>query len=90
MATPTKEEPVMYSCFRTVLFICSFISLLLQSEAPAASSVPGSPRPEEDDDGDLNKALGVQRFQQILRPAAAVPDKEHHTCHEEDIECKHT
>ncbi|KAM9713293.1 anion exchange protein 2b isoform 2-T2 [Menidia menidia] len=55
-------------------------------EAPAASSRHGVPRPEEEDDGDLNKALGVQRFQQILRPAASVPDEQHHTCHEEDIE----
>ncbi|KAM4533815.1 anion exchange protein 2b isoform 2-T8 [Odontesthes bonariensis] len=55
-------------------------------EAPAPSSLHGVPRPEEEDDGDLNKALGVQRFQQILRPAAAVPDEQHHSYHEEDIE----
>uniref|UniRef100_A0A669BMD5 Anion exchange protein n=1 Tax=Oreochromis niloticus TaxID=8128 RepID=A0A669BMD5_ORENI len=61
-------------------------SVIHGPEAPAASSLHGSPRPEEEDDGDLNKALGVQRFQQILRPAAAVPDKEHHIYHEEDIE----
>ncbi|XP_072235068.1 anion exchange protein 2b isoform X1 [Leuresthes tenuis] len=54
-------------------------------EAPASSSLHGVPRPEEEDDGDLNKALGVQRFQQILRPAA-VPDEQHHSYHEEDIE----
>uniref|UniRef100_A0AAQ4RQW8 Anion exchange protein n=1 Tax=Gasterosteus aculeatus aculeatus TaxID=481459 RepID=A0AAQ4RQW8_GASAC len=40
----------------------------------------------KDDEGDLNKALGVQRFQQILSPAAAVPDEQHHNYHEEDIE----
>lgn len=74
-----------HSYFTAVLFILVF---LLQPEAPAASSLHGSPRPEEEDDGDLNKALGVQRFQQILRPAAAVPDKEHHIYHEEDIECE--
>lgn len=34
----------------------------------------------------MNKALGVQRFQQILSPAAAVPDEQHHNYHEEDIE----
>ncbi|XP_044031812.1 anion exchange protein 2b isoform X2 [Siniperca chuatsi] len=55
-------------------------------EAPAASSLHGTPRPEEEDDGDLNKALGVQRFQQILSPAAVVPDEQHHIYHEEDIE----
>ncbi|KAI4806490.1 hypothetical protein KUCAC02_017315 [Chaenocephalus aceratus] len=56
------------------------------SEAPSASSLHGPPRPEEEDDGDLNKALGVQRFEQILSPAAAVPDEQHHNYHEEDIE----
>ncbi|KAM7390256.1 hypothetical protein PAMA_008433 [Pampus argenteus] len=62
-------------------------SVIHSPEAPAASSLHGPPRPEEDDDDvDLNKALGVQRFQQILTPAAAVPDEQHHTYHEEDIE----
>lgn len=56
------------------------------SDAPSASSLHGPPRPEEEDDGDLNKALGVQRFEQILSPAAAVPDEQHHNYHEEDIE----
>ncbi|XP_069368564.1 anion exchange protein 2b isoform X1 [Paralichthys olivaceus] len=55
-------------------------------EAPAASSLHGTPRKEEEDDGDLNKALGVQRFQQILSPASVVPDEQHHNYHEEDIE----
>ncbi|XP_054621545.1 anion exchange protein 2b isoform X2 [Dunckerocampus dactyliophorus] len=50
------------------------------------SSSPRAAHPEEDDDGDLNKALGVQRFQQILSPSAAVPDEQHHNYHEEDIE----
>lgn len=70
----------------------AFVHLLFvsQPEAPAASSFHGSPRPEEEDDGDLNKALGVQRFQQILSPSAVVPDEQHHNYHEEDIECKHT
>lgn len=63
---------------------------MLQPEAPAASSLHGTPRVEEEDDGDLNKALGVQRFQQILSPAATVPDEQHHNYHEEDIECART
>ncbi|XP_034023026.1 anion exchange protein 2b [Thalassophryne amazonica] len=54
--------------------------------APAASTLHGRPRPEEDEDGDLNKALGVQRFQQILSPAADVREEQHHGCHEEDIQ----
>ncbi|XP_042255020.1 anion exchange protein 2b isoform X1 [Thunnus maccoyii] len=60
-------------------------SVIHSPEAPAASSLQGTPRPEEEDDGDLNKALGVQRFQQILSPSA-VPDEQHHNYHEEDIE----
>ncbi|XP_056289436.1 anion exchange protein 2b isoform X1 [Pseudoliparis swirei] len=57
-----------------------------EPEAPAASPLHGSLHPEEEDEGDLNKSLGVQRFQQILNPAAAVPDEQHHNYHEEDIE----
>ena len=64
------------------------LSFVLQPEAPAASSRHGTPRHDEEDDGDLNKTLGVQRFQPILSPAAAVPDEQHHSYHEEDIECK--
>ncbi|KAM9839271.1 anion exchange protein 2b [Aulostomus maculatus] len=60
-------------------------SVIHSPEASAASSSHVTPRPEEEDDGDLNKALGVQRFQQILTPAAAVPDEQHHNYHEEDI-----
>ncbi|KAM4606059.1 anion exchange protein 2b [Polymixia lowei] len=62
-------------------------SVIHSQEAPASSSVRGgTSQPEEEDDGDLNKALGVQRFQQILSPAAAVPDEQHRNYHEEDIE----
>uniref|UniRef100_A0A8C4ER29 Anion exchange protein n=1 Tax=Dicentrarchus labrax TaxID=13489 RepID=A0A8C4ER29_DICLA len=61
-------------------------SVVHSPEAPATSSLHGTPRPDEEDDGDLNKALGVQRFQQILSPASVVPDEQHHTYHEEDIE----
>lgn len=63
---------------------------LLQPDAPATSLLHGAARREEEDDGDLNKALGVHRFQQILSPAAAVPDEQLHNYHEEDIECKCT
>uniref|UniRef100_A0A8D3DQW9 Anion exchange protein n=1 Tax=Scophthalmus maximus TaxID=52904 RepID=A0A8D3DQW9_SCOMX len=66
------------------LFVLSLF--VLQPEALAASSLHGTPQSEEEDDGDLNKALGVQRFQQILSPAAVVPDEQHHNYHEEDIE----
>ncbi|KAF6720509.1 Anion exchange protein 2 [Oryzias melastigma] len=56
-----------------------------KTEAPPPSSLHRTSHPEEEDDGDLNKALGVHRFQQILHPAAAVPDEQHHNYHEEDI-----
>ncbi|XP_077410262.1 anion exchange protein 2b isoform X2 [Vanacampus margaritifer] len=56
------------------------------TDGPEASSSHRPPQPDEDDDGDLNKALGVQRFQHILRPSTSVPDEQHHNYHEEDIE----
>lgn len=62
---------------------------MLQPDAPAVSSLHGTARRDEEDYGDLNKALGVQRFQQILSPAAAVPDEQLHNYHEEDIECEY-
>ncbi|KAI3354861.1 hypothetical protein L3Q82_004656 [Scortum barcoo] len=65
---------------------CRRVTAGHKPEAPAASSLHGTPCPEEEDDGDLNKALGVQCFQQILSPAAEVPDKQHRSYHEEDIE----
>ncbi|XP_054876974.1 anion exchange protein 2b [Poeciliopsis prolifica] len=62
-------------------------SVVHSPEASAASSLHGHQhRGEEEDEGDLNKALGVQRFQHILRPAASVPDELLHSYHEEDIE----
>ena len=64
----------------------------LQPEAPtssSSSSIRGAPRAEEEEDeDDLNKALGVQRFQQILSPSSVVPDDQHRNYHEEDIRCK--
>lgn len=46
------------------------------------------PQPCDDDDGDLNKTLGVQRFQQILSPAQRMPAEQHRTFNEEDFECE--
>uniref|UniRef100_A0A4W5NGP6 Anion exchange protein n=1 Tax=Hucho hucho TaxID=62062 RepID=A0A4W5NGP6_9TELE len=40
----------------------------------------------EEDEGDLNKSLGVQRFQQILSSAPRVPDEQHRNYNEEDFE----
>uniref|UniRef100_A0A3Q2PQZ1 Anion exchange protein n=1 Tax=Fundulus heteroclitus TaxID=8078 RepID=A0A3Q2PQZ1_FUNHE len=61
-------------------------SVVHSPEASTASPLHGPQRREEEDEGDLNKALGVQRFQHILRPAASVPDELLHSYHEEDIE----
>ncbi|XP_061521743.1 anion exchange protein 2b isoform X3 [Phycodurus eques] len=54
------------------------------ADGPEPSSSHRPAHPDEDDD--LNKALGVQRFQHILRPSTSVPDEQHHNYHEEDIE----
>lgn len=45
---------------------------------------------DDEDDGDLNKTLGVQRFQQILSPAARLPAEQHRTFNQEDLEGKIT
>ncbi|KAM6971021.1 anion exchange protein 2b isoform 1-T1 [Tautogolabrus adspersus] len=66
--------------------ITDAVASVIHSPEVSAASSHGSPRPEEEDDGDLNKALGVQRFQQILSPASVIPDEQHHNYHEEDIE----
>ncbi|XP_057680532.1 anion exchange protein 2b isoform X1 [Corythoichthys intestinalis] len=56
------------------------------TDDPEVSSTHRPAHLDEDDDGDLNKALGVERFQHILRPSTSVPDEQHHNYHEEDIE----
>ncbi len=56
---------------------------------PKSSSTPVRvPQREEEEEGDLNKALGVQRFQQILSPTPRAPGEQHRTYNEEDFECK--
>ncbi|TRY90259.1 hypothetical protein DNTS_005118 [Danionella cerebrum] len=39
------------------------------------------PQREEEEEDDLNKSLGVQRFQQILNPNPRVPGEQHHHRH---------
>ncbi|KAG5841838.1 hypothetical protein ANANG_G00171220 [Anguilla anguilla] len=41
---------------------------------------------EEEEERDLNKALGVERFQQILHPAPRGPAEQHRVYNEEDFE----
>uniref|UniRef100_W5KZZ1 Anion exchange protein n=1 Tax=Astyanax mexicanus TaxID=7994 RepID=W5KZZ1_ASTMX len=56
---------------------------------PAAVLLPPRRREDgddDDDDQDLNRTLGVQRFQQILSPAPRVPAEQHRTFNEEDFE----
>uniref|UniRef100_A0A673YTX8 Anion exchange protein n=1 Tax=Salmo trutta TaxID=8032 RepID=A0A673YTX8_SALTR len=61
-------------------------SVIHNPEAPSASTLRGAQRADEEDEGDLNKALGVQRFQQIISPAPRIPDEQHRTYSEEDFE----
>ncbi|XP_067109841.1 anion exchange protein 2-like isoform X1 [Osmerus mordax] len=62
----------------------------VSSNPVAATSIsPTPPQRHEDDDDeeqDLNKTLGVQRFQQILSQPIRGPPEKHHTFNEEDIE----
>ncbi|XP_046880239.1 anion exchange protein 2b isoform X2 [Hypomesus transpacificus] len=60
--------------------------LYREKPEPPTSPLRGPPRVEEEDEGDLNKALGVQSFQQILNPAPRVPDEQHRAYNEEDFE----
>ncbi|XP_043082694.1 anion exchange protein 2b isoform X1 [Puntigrus tetrazona] len=52
----------------------------------SSSTLVRGPQREEEEEGDLNKALGVQRFQQILSPTPRVPSEQHRTYNEEDFE----
>ncbi|XP_066572314.1 anion exchange protein 2a isoform X2 [Amia ocellicauda] len=48
---------------------------------------PRSPREHEvEEEADLNKALGVERFEHILQPTPRVPDDLHRSYNEEDFE----
>ncbi|XP_060755922.1 anion exchange protein 2-like isoform X2 [Neoarius graeffei] len=51
---------------------------------PVLPTISTSPIPEEEDE-DLNKAFGVQRFQQILSPTSREPN-EHRQYNEEDFQ----
>lgn len=55
---------------------------------PLSPTIATSPIPEEEDE-DLNKAFGVQRFQQILSPTSREPN-EHRHYNEEDFQCEYT
>lgn len=67
------------------IFDISDVCLSLQ---PVSPTIPTSPIQEEEDE-DLNKALGVQRFQQILSPTSREPN-EHRQYNEEDFQCEYT
>ncbi|KAM4604700.1 anion exchange protein 2a [Polymixia lowei] len=41
---------------------------------------------DDDDEDDLNKTLGVQRFQQILHPQASGPQEKHRAFNEQDFQ----
>ncbi|KPP77025.1 anion exchange protein 2-like [Scleropages formosus] len=52
----------------------------------SSTSPPRNTLQAVDEEGDLNKALGVERFEQILHPAPRVRDEQHRTYNEEDFE----
>ncbi|XP_028826424.1 anion exchange protein 2b isoform X2 [Denticeps clupeoides] len=58
----------------------------MDQSRPEQAELRGAQREEEEEDGDLNKALGVQRFDNILSPTPSVPDEQHRTYSEEDFE----
>ncbi|XP_028831122.1 anion exchange protein 2a [Denticeps clupeoides] len=51
-----------------------------------ALTPPPLRRREDDEDRDLNKTLGVERFQQILRTPPRLPPDQHRNFNEEDFE----
>ncbi|KAI1889255.1 hypothetical protein AGOR_G00177260 [Albula goreensis] len=64
--------------------ITSTLASVIRNPEPSTPP-PHSARPEDEDEGDLNKALGVESFQQILHPAPRVPDEQYRTYNEEDF-----
>ncbi|XP_063075317.1 anion exchange protein 2a isoform X2 [Engraulis encrasicolus] len=51
-----------------------------------ASCPPRSRQRDDDEERDLNKTLGVERFQQILKPPPRLPSEQHRNFNEEDFE----
>ncbi|XP_048866358.1 anion exchange protein 2a isoform X2 [Brienomyrus brachyistius] len=62
------------------------MDFLFEMKLEPSAPLPRGVRREEDDEGDLNKALGVERFQQIIHPAPRVRDEQHRTYNEADFE----
>ncbi|KAJ8272700.1 hypothetical protein GJAV_G00092390 [Gymnothorax javanicus] len=63
------------------------VASVVHSPDPASSSPrPSARQRDEEEERDLNKALGVERFQQILHPAPRGPSEQHRTYNEEDFE----
>ncbi|KAK9953091.1 hypothetical protein ABG768_017116 [Culter alburnus] len=65
--------------------LTSAVASVVHDPESSTSSVR-VPQMEEEEEGDLNKALGVQRFQQILSPTPRVPSEQHRTYNEKDFE----
>ncbi|KAI1902072.1 hypothetical protein AGOR_G00040950 [Albula goreensis] len=65
--------------------ISAAVASVVHTPEPVAPP-PRSARREEEEERDLNKALGVERFQQILHPVPRVPDEQHRTYNEDDYE----
>ncbi|XP_015210010.2 anion exchange protein 2 isoform X1 [Lepisosteus oculatus] len=64
--------------------IHDIVASVIHTPEPDAAS-PRSPRPEEEE-ADLNKALGVERFEEILHLAPRAPEDLHRSYNEEDFE----
>ncbi|XP_036416549.1 anion exchange protein 2b isoform X2 [Colossoma macropomum] len=56
------------------------------SNVPTPPTGRGAHREEEEDEGDLNKTLSVQRFQNILSPTPRMPSEQQRSYSEEDFE----
>ncbi|KAI5627893.1 anion exchange protein 2 isoform X2 [Silurus asotus] len=94
--TASAETPcTLITCDFLTDVILFFKGLFLErwsrKIALKSAAVPLSPRRhgddiDDEDDGDLNKTLGVQRFQQILSPAPRLPLEQHRTFNQEDLE----
>uniref|UniRef100_A0A671NFB7 Anion exchange protein n=1 Tax=Sinocyclocheilus anshuiensis TaxID=1608454 RepID=A0A671NFB7_9TELE len=67
-------------------WVIAVIHLNSVTSPESSSTTVRVPQREEEEEGDLNKALGVQRFQQILSPTPRVRSEQHRTYNEEDFE----
>lgn len=70
--------------------MCSFLTPVLQPESESLGPpAPGFPVPEEEEDLELHRTLGVERFEEILQEAGSRGGEEPGRSYgEEDFECE--